>query len=241
MPAPRFHHCFAAICTALLITAAPAAASELCDVLAGKLANLDLAKSEELVASQAHTTYKKLYAECDSGDAFNGKSLPMFDGRPLRCSTDRNRATHIRKFPDGTIVFQAKMSVDADGSLASRGPNASATDQAQTWPTFDQGSADHFVNAEEVSFVVVPQASERFRTNFRGDTGIGKGDLAIIMKGSRCSLGVVGDTGPSFRIGEGSIKAHEDLGNPQCKVAGQHPCQKLKAGGSGVGIGGEVT
>ena len=72
------------------------------------------------------------------------------------------------------------------------------------------------------------------------DTGIGKGDLAVVVKGDRCSFAVVGDAGPWFRLGEASLRSHEDLGNPQCAVGGQTPCSKLK-GGSGVGIPSNVT
>lgn len=63
----------------------------------------------------------------------------------------------------------------------------------------------------------------------------------MVIKGERCSFGVIADEGPAFRIGEASIKAHEELGNPQCKNPGEHPCRKLKAGGSGVGIATGVT
>ena len=116
------------------------------------------------------------------------------------------------------------------------GPGASPTDQTETWLTFDAGSNRHFVNAEDVPFVVVPTPFQAKNISFLGDTGIGKGDLAVAVKGNRCSFGVVGDAGPYFRLGEASIATHTDLGNPQCAVAGQHPCRRLKAGGGGVGI-----
>ena len=93
------------------------------------------------------------------------------------------------------------------------------------------------MNAEDVPFVVVPTPFQAKNISFLGDTGIGKGDLAVAVKGNRCSFGVVGDAGPYFRLGEASIATHADLDNPQCAVAGQHPCRRLKAGGVGIGSG----
>ena len=136
------------------------------------------------------------------------------------------------------VVYTAKMSVDADGSPVVGGsgwPN-----DVQTWLTFDAGSKDHFVNAEEVPFIVLPLPVNNSALSFPKDTGIKKGDLAVVVKADKCSFAVVGDAGPWFRLGEGSLRAHADLGNPQCKVANEHPCKKLK-GGSGVGIESGVT
>jgi hypothetical protein len=170
--------------------------------------------------------------------AFAGNALPSHNGRQLRCSTDPNRVKFITRFPDNTIVLNAKMSVDADGSPVIGGsgwPN-----NVQTWLTFDDGSETHFVNAEEVPFVVVPVAIPDSLFSFQRNTGIRKGDLAVVQSGDRCSFGVVGDAGPWFRIGEASLRTHEELGNPQCATAGQHPCTRLR-NGSGVGIGRDVT
>jgi hypothetical protein len=217
-------------------------AAEDCSAVVSALANLRLTDGVELMAqADAGKSFKTLYGECDTGNRFAGRPLPSFRGRPLKCSTDKNHVEFVRKFPEGTVVFRAKMSVDADGSPASMGPNHSPTDQAQTWLTFDNGSDRHFVNAEEVPFVVVPLPFAREGVSFMRATGVRKGDLAVAVKGERCSFGVVGDAGPYFRLGEGSIRAHLDLGNEQCRIAGQHPCEKLKNGGSGVGIAAGVT
>lgn len=199
-----------------------------------------LRPAEQLVASNSpgHKTWKELYDDCDANDRFAGQPLPSHGGRSLRCSTDRNRLESMSRYADGTLVFTAKMSVDADGSPVIGGsgwPN-----DVQTWLTFDAGSAQQFVNAEEVPFIVVPLAVANTGMSLQRDSGIKKGDLAVMLKGQRCSFGLVGDAGPWFRIGEGSLKAHADLGNPQCQTAGEHPCKKLR-GGSGVGIASGVT
>jgi hypothetical protein len=110
----------------------------------------------------------------------------------------------------------------------------------QTWLTYDAGSKDTFVNAEEVPFIVLPLPAKAAGLSLMKDMGVGKGDLAVVVSGSRCSFGLVGDAGPWFRLGEISLRAHEDLGNPQCRTPGEHPCKQLK-GGSGIGIPKGVT
>jgi hypothetical protein len=228
------------VCGAVFCLPRTSSAEETCRTLAAKLANLDVDKSTELINSRVNKPYSKLYAECDRLNAFNGQPLPRLQGRRLKCSTDANRVNFIRKFPDGTIVFRSKMGVDADGSPVSQSPNRSPADQPHTSLVYDTGPND-YVNAEEVSFVVTPLTSTNFRTSFKQDTGVRLGDLAVVVRGERCSFGVIADEGPAFRIGEASIKAHEDLGNPQCKTPGQHPCMKLKSGGNGIGIESGVT
>jgi hypothetical protein len=91
-----------------------------------------------------------------------------------------------------------------------------------------------------VPFIVLPLPAKASGVSLMKDMGVGKGDLAVVVSGGRCSLGLLGDAGPWFRLGEISLRAHEDLGNPQCRVAGERPCKRLK-GSSGVGIGEGVT
>jgi hypothetical protein len=227
-------------CSTVLTLPNTCLADATCQALATKLANLDLNKGTELVNSIVSKSYTSLYGACDTGNTFNSKSLPTFNGRRSKCSTDPNRVDFIRKFPDGTVVFRSKMGVDADGSPVSKSQFASPADQPHTSLTYDTGLND-FVNAEDVSFVVTPKTSTNFKTSFKKDSGISLGDLAVVIKGDHCSFGLIADEGPAFRIGEASIKAHEELGNPQCKTPGQHPCMKLKAGGNGIGIGSGVT
>lgn len=231
-----------AVAVAWLLLVQPAAAQQP-DTVCSRLQSITpatLAKARDLPAGrQSGRSFKQLYDACDATDTFAGKALPSRpDGSRAKCSTDRNRVAYAKRFDDGTVLFKAKMSVDADGSPVIGGsgwPN-----NVQTWLEFDQGSATHFVNAEDVSFVVVPLAVPGTDISFRRQSGIGKGDLAVVFANGKCSFGVVGDAGPWFRLGEASLKAHEELGNPQCAVAGQYPCRKLRHG-SGVGIGANVS
>jgi hypothetical protein len=215
----------------------PAAAGDVCAPIVAGLARL--AMGTDLVASSSGgKTWKALYDECDSTDRFVGQPLPSHAGKPLRCSTDPNRVAFMSRYADGTVVYQAKASVDADGSPVVGGsgwPN-----DVQTWLTYDQGSKDTFVNAEEVPFIVLPLPVKGTGLSLMKDMGVAKGDLAVVVNGGRCSFALLGDAGPWFRLGEISLRAHEDLGNPQCRTPGEHPCKRLK-GDSGIGIAQGVT
>lgn len=227
--------------TLLLISGSTARAATSCTELTDQLTRLSATQGRELRTSSSGPIFKQLYDECDTTDRFAERALPTHKGRQLRCSTDKNRVDFIRQYPDGTVVFRSKMSVDADGAPVSAGPHASSTDQPITWLTFDKGSQRHYVNAEDVPFVVVPSQVPNSSVSFQKRAGIRKGDLAIVFAKGRCSFGIVGDSGPYFRLGEASLRTHEDLGNPQCAVPLQYPCRRLLRGGSGVGIAAGVT
>lgn len=213
--------------------------AEECADLAQRVARLDLSKGAEVRAND-QATFAGLYGECDTRNTFAGKPLPAFQGRPLKCSTDPNRVGSIVQFSDKTIVFKAKAAVDADGSPAACGSQKSATDQCQTWFTYEPGSSRRFIDAEQVPFVVVPLDAPGGVISFMKATGVGKGDLAVVIRGNKCAFGVVGDAGPYFRLGEASVAAHAELGNPQC-AGPERPCKRLKGGGGGVGIASNVT
>ena len=207
----------------LVIASSPATADVCADLIA---ASAKLKGGTPLVATAVNTPYKKLYDDCDSNNRFAGRSLPTHNGKGLTCSGDPNRVAALTKYPDGTIAFNAKGSVDADGSRFACGdgwPN-----QCGTWLTFDQGSQRHDVNAEDTPFVVVPIKMQSTGISFQDDTGIRRGDIAVAYTNGKCTFGVVGDAGPYFRLGELSLKAHAELGHPRCKVPGQYPCTAIR-------------
>jgi hypothetical protein len=179
-----------------------------------------------LVASANNTPYESLYNTCDTRNTFAGKPLPRHNGKPLTCSGDPNHVTHLVKYPDGTISFEAKAAVDADGSQYACGsdwPN-----QCGTWLQFDPGSTRKDIDAEEASFVVVPTKMPDVGVSFQKDSGIRQGDLAVVVWKDKCSFGVVGDSGPYFRLGEISLRSHAELGHDRCRVPGQRPCQAIR-------------
>ena len=222
---------------AVTVVPKQSSSSEACAAVVTGLAGLNHG-SDMKTSIGGGKTWKALFDECDQTDQFAGQALPQHQGKPLRCSTDPNRVAFISRYPDGTVVFNAKAAVDADGSPVVGGsgwPN-----NVQTWLTYDKGSQDTFVNAEEVPFIVLPLPAKAAGISLMRDMGVGKGDLAVVVSGGRCSFALLGDAGPWFRLGEISMRAHEELGNPQCRNPDERPCKRLK-GGSGVGIKDDVT
>lgn len=228
---------FLILVVAASISSSAIAADNTCAALIAALPKLT--GGTPLQASATGQSYKQLYDRCDSSDEFAGQPLPMHNGRRLKCSTDKNRVAFLSRYPDGTVAFQAKAAVDADGSKLACGtgwPN-----QCGTWLTFDPGSERKDVNAEDTPFVVVPIDMSGTGISFQRDAGVRRGDLAVVVAKGKCTFGVVGDAGPYFRLGELSLRAQADLGNPQCKVQGQYPCKAIIGGGGGIGIPSGVT
>jgi len=91
--------------------------ADLCATLTQKLGALETAAGTELVSSNAGKPYTALYRECDTGGTFNGRALPAHGQQQLKCG---NNARYIRRLVDGTIAFNAKLDVDADGSPVSK-------------------------------------------------------------------------------------------------------------------------
>jgi hypothetical protein len=212
--------------TVLLATSCPLWA-DTCSDLVTALPNLS--QGVALTDSVTGESYKTLYDTCDSANIFAGKLLPKHNGKRLKCSSDPNRVSYVRKYPDGTVTFAAKGAVDADGSKFACG--AGWPNLCGTWLEFDHGSSRHDVNAEDTPFIVVPRKMAGTGISFQKDSKIGKGDLAVAIWNGRCSYGVVGDAGPHFRLGELSLKAHAELGNPQCNNDNQYPCMSFSESG----------
>lgn len=225
-----------------------ARADAVCDKLVAALSHLKQPNGKDLAVSTIPgKTYKQLFDECDANDNFAGQPLPNKN----KCSTDKNSVAFLKLFTGAsgkTVVFRAKAAVDVDGSPASNLGNPN--DQTSTSLFFDQGSEDVTANAEEVPFVVIPQESFKstpkrkhifYNTFFGRDTGAKTGDLAVAVRDTFCSFGVVGDTGPEFRLGEASMKTHNELNNPQCENLNEHPCLHVKHDGDGKGIDGSAV
>jgi hypothetical protein len=223
----------ASILVATAVAAAPEPSqSDVCPALIAAWPTLHQ-QGTPLVAGAGGPTYESLYDECDAENKFAGKPLPNHSGKPLRCSTDPNRVEHLVGYPDGTVAFEAKAAVDADGSsLACVGhwPN-----QCGTWLQFDRGSARRDVDAEATSFIVVPTKTPD-GMSFQNHTGIRQGDLAVVMWKGKCSFGVVGDAGPYYRLGEVSLRTHADLGHERCRNPGERPCRRIFESGIAEGV-----
>jgi Fungal chitosanase of glycosyl hydrolase group 75 len=108
-------------------------------------------------------------------------------------------------------IWDAKMSLDADGSKYSRQHAGNGVDQPQTSLRIKGVSID----AAKVPFIVIPLDTSA-ANSFKRETGIGLGDLAAVISNGKLSYAIVADEEPSCRIGEGSMRLHEKLGHKVC-------------------------
>lgn len=117
---------------------------------------------------------------------------------------------------DGALYWTSGMSIDCDGQPGSAcNINTDPYFQASTAFVQTDGKA---LKAEELPFVVVPLSSTIW--NYR-DSGVKGGDLVVMAYKDKYVFGVVGDLGPSNRIGEASYAAAEALGiNPNPRSGG---------------------
>jgi hypothetical protein len=158
------------------------------------------------------------FRECDTGNTCDGK--PMKFG----CSSDQNRNSALLKLRGGTIFYDGKMGLDADGSPFSQ-KTPGQTDQPETslrYPLPKQPS----INADRVPFIVIPLGG------FGSAMGVRVGDVAAVVHGGKRVFAVVADQGPVCKLGEGSIQLHESLNHPVCKArAPNGDCTKLRNAG----------
>jgi hypothetical protein len=158
----------------------------------------------------------------------------MCDGKqledPYKCSGDPSRNTAFLKLQGGVIFYDAKMALDADGSQLSKargGTNLPET--AWHYPTPPGDSVD----AEHVPYIVLSEefVALKYVTLRQGIT-IQTGDIAAVVYNGKTQYALVADTGPACKIGEGSMKLHDELGNKACAVFGPNGiCKKASNNG----------
>jgi hypothetical protein len=124
---------------------------------------------------------------------------------------DPSKCKALLKFPDGTIFWSSKMAIDADGP--SSGPGRPAGSQLDPGPgrddtTFHFASPDRALPSETMPYIVLPLGT------FRKNTGLGIGDLAVVIFKDKLTSAICGDLGPPKKIGEASIRVHEALHPP---------------------------
>jgi murein DD-endopeptidase MepM/ murein hydrolase activator NlpD len=111
---------------------------------------------------------------------------------------------------DGAVFWTSGMSIDCDGQPGSK-CNLEADPYFQPNTSWNQSDGKP-LKAESLPFVVVPLPSPVW--DFR-KSGIQGGDLVAMVYGDKYVFGVVGDQGPTKRIGEASYAAAAALGiNP---------------------------
>ena len=154
------------------------------------------------------------YSTCDLHDICG--DTPVH--KPNLCSTDPSRNSVILRFSNGVVFYDAKMAIDADGSQLSK--LRGGTDLPETawhYPTPPHSSVD----AEHVPYIVLPR--EFVSKTFAGllpQVSISIGDIAAVVFNGQVRYALVADTGPPCKIGEGSMKLHDELGHPACTQLG---------------------
>lgn len=146
--------------------------------------------------------------------AYAEKLLGADNGLPWHAATPRPEfnfysglvANSLHQLGPKAVYYESKFDVDNDGS----GGN-DAGDVHHKPDTSLHDSADAPLDANAYPFVVLPR---RGKLPYHwGRIGVGVGDLVICFykNGASCAA-IIGDMGPDFKIGEGSVKAARALG-----------------------------
>lgn len=155
------------------------------------------------------------FRECDTRSTCDGGKLKF------NCRRDPSRNTALLRLPDGTIFFDGKMGLDADGSPISK-LNATGTDQPETSFRFAVPGRPS-VDADKIPFIVLPGSG------FAAELGLQQGDLAAVVFNGKVVFSLVADSGPKCKIGEGSIQLHEELGHRVCLARNsRQECTRLR-------------
>jgi hypothetical protein len=171
-------------------------------------------------ALQVNEGYRSEFINCDRTNRFRGQVMPSF----RQCSGDANNVRALLRFPDGTVFFDSKLSLDIDGSwLACKGSGA-PTSQCPTsynWPIRVNPGVEHkrFVDSDNVPYIVIPTTdlAGRNERESRHLTGVEVGDLGIIVYENVLVPVFVADGGPHNKLGEGSSRLHELIGADKCR------------------------
>jgi hypothetical protein len=184
--------------------------------------------------------YRQQFDACDHGvvgvgakDHFRGHSLIIL-GKPkdkqyYLCSSDPSNVDALLKLKDGGIFWQSKMALDVDGSWAAWN-GAGPTDQKETslkWSDIaDKRSQAAQINPDQIPFVVMPMdgikkltgsASGGLGKEFAQKTNLQLGDMGIVVYKDKWTPVIVADGGPFMRLGEGSSRVFESIGQSRCK------------------------
>ena len=159
--------------------------------------------------------FRARFLECDSRSTCDSKPLKF------NCRLDPSRNTALLSLANGTIFFDGKMGLDADGSPIAK-LNATGTDQPETSFRFSVPGKPS-VDADKIPFIVLPGGG------FAQELGLEQGDLAAVVFNGKLVFAMVADAGPTCKIGEGSIQLHEELGHKVCRARnGRQECTKLR-------------
>jgi len=158
--------------------------------------------------------FRVRFQACEAHDTCDGIK------QKFRCSTDPSHNTALLRFPNGTIFFNGKMGLDADGSPLSK--TRGGTNLPET--SFRFAVAGHpSVDADKIAYIVLPGGG------FASELGLAQGDIAAVIFAGQVTFAFVADEGPKCKIGEGSIQLHEELGHKVCLTRNRRgECTRLR-------------
>jgi hypothetical protein len=161
--------------------------------------------------------YRKEFENCDTRNTFQGLPVP-----PNRsCRSDPNKVKALLKFPDGTIFYESKMSLDRDGSWIACKGNKRLGDLCATslsWSNITK-NPDRFIDSDNFAYIVNPLVNfnGKIDRTFQNKTGNDLGDLGIVVYKDKVVPVFIVDNRPYNKLGEGSTKVHELIGEDKCK------------------------
>jgi hypothetical protein len=204
------------ICGLVVLLSCSAAGSQV--VFSPPPGSANVLEGVQLSGESIGQKFRSRFQECDTQNTCDGK--PMKYG----CSSDRNRNSAMLKLKGGTIFYDGKMGLDADGSPYSK-KTPGQTDQPETSLRYPLPTRPS-INADRVPFIVIPLGG------FDKALGVQVGDVAAVVHGGKRVFAVVADQGPMCKLGEGSIQLHEALDHRVCKERAQNgDCTKLRNAG----------
>jgi hypothetical protein len=106
----------------------------------------------------------------------------------------------IVQLPGGQLYYESLLDLDSDGS---RFATQDRTGQQGTSLTHPDGRP---LDADAIPYFVMPK-------RFADRCGIRLGDVAAVVHRGHLEFAVLGDYGPSTKLGEGSIALHRALGH----------------------------
>lgn len=181
--------------------------------------------ASSLVGQPIDEAYRKMFETCDATDRFGDVQLPIKRfGHTVwyGCKSDPSRFARLEKLGGDSgpvaVLWEAKAAEDLDGSPAAC-TKPGITDQCTTslmlaptathpCPKATRAQGGHClpVDAEAIPYVVIPDSAPKGMAahEFKRITGVGIGDLAVVVLGGKVVPALVADTGPAYKIGEGS-------------------------------------
>jgi hypothetical protein len=199
-----------------------------------------LAKLDVSHALPLDEDYRLQFVDCDGSgvsgkrNSFRGHSVVRpnqpADRQHYLCSADPSNVRALLKLPDGGVYWQSKMALDVDGSWVAWEGTPGATDQKETsynWPgVAPENSREAQIDPDRFPFIVIPAEGLQQLTGaeswglakeFASITGLKMGDMGVVVYHGRWTPVFVGDGGPFMKLGEGSARVFEGIGQTRCK------------------------